>query len=135
MCEDFVQKFDNKRTDCTPFHASFFTREFFTKNYTTVFPHPPYFSLFPRLKMKLKGRHFDTIEAIEAESQAVLNSLTEHDFQGAFKNGKSAGNGAYSWKGSTFMVMVVRRPKVSFGPKWQLQSRKLWLALCIYVTL
>jgi hypothetical protein len=48
-------------------------------------PHPPYFPLYPRLKIKLKGRHFDTIEVMEAESQAVLNSLTEHDFQGAFK--------------------------------------------------
>jgi hypothetical protein len=35
--------------------------------------------------MKLKGRHFDTIEVIEAESQAVLNTLTEHDFQDAYK--------------------------------------------------
>jgi hypothetical protein len=33
----------------------------------------------------LKGRHFDTIELIEAESQAVLNTLTEHDFQDAFR--------------------------------------------------
>jgi hypothetical protein len=37
------------------------------------------------LKIKLKGRHFDTTEVIEAESQAVLNTLTEHDFQNAFK--------------------------------------------------
>jgi hypothetical protein len=37
------------------------------------------------LKGKLKGRHFDTIEVIEAELQAVLNTLTEHDFQDAFK--------------------------------------------------
>jgi hypothetical protein len=37
------------------------------------------------LKIKLKGSHFDTAEVIEAESQAVLNTLTEHDFQGAFK--------------------------------------------------
>jgi hypothetical protein len=28
--------------------------------------------------------HFDTAEATEAESRAVLNSLTEHDFQDAF---------------------------------------------------
>jgi hypothetical protein len=48
-------------------------------------PHPHYFTLFTRLKIKLKGRHFDTIEAIEAEPQAVLNSLTEHGFQDAFK--------------------------------------------------
>jgi hypothetical protein len=48
----------------------------------TVVPHPPYFSLFPRLKIKLKGHQLDAIEVIEAESQAVLNTLTEHDFQG-----------------------------------------------------
>jgi hypothetical protein len=28
-------------------------------------------------KIKLKGRHFDTTEVIEAESQVVLNILTE----------------------------------------------------------
>jgi hypothetical protein len=37
------------------------------------------------LEIKLKGRHFDTTEVIEAESQAVLNTLTEHAFQDAFK--------------------------------------------------
>jgi hypothetical protein len=56
-----------------------------SKSNVTVIPHPPCFSLFPRLKIKLKGRHFDTFEAIEAELQAVLNSFTEHDFQDAFK--------------------------------------------------
>jgi 23S rRNA maturation mini-RNase III len=47
--------------------------------------HPLYFSLFLRLKIKQKGRHFYTTEVIEAESQAVLNTLTEHYFQDAFK--------------------------------------------------
>jgi hypothetical protein len=51
----------------------------------TVVLHQSYFSLFPRLKIKLKVRHFDTIELIDAESQAVLNTLTEHGFQDAFK--------------------------------------------------
>jgi hypothetical protein len=37
------------------------------------------------LKIKLKGHHFDTTEVIEAESQVVLDTLTEHDFQDAFK--------------------------------------------------
>jgi predicted helicase len=38
------------------------------------------------LKRELKAtHHFDTIEVIEAESQAVLNTLTDHDFQDAFK--------------------------------------------------
>jgi hypothetical protein len=58
--------------------------EFFTKINMTFVPHPLYFSLFPQLKTKLKGRHFDTTEGIEAESQTVLNTLTEHDFQNAF---------------------------------------------------
>jgi hypothetical protein len=50
------------------------------KNNMTVVPHSPYFPLFPRLKIKLKNSHFDTIEVIEAESQAVLNALKEHYF-------------------------------------------------------
>jgi hypothetical protein len=37
------------------------------------------------LKIKLKGRRCETIEVIEAESQAVLNTLTQHDFQDEFK--------------------------------------------------
>jgi hypothetical protein len=41
--------------------------------------------LFPRLVMKLKGCHFVKIKVYEAESQAALNSLSEHDFQDAFK--------------------------------------------------
>jgi hypothetical protein len=51
----------------------------------TVVTHQPSFSLFTRLKIKLRGRHLDTIEVMEAESQSALNTLTEHDFQDALK--------------------------------------------------
>jgi hypothetical protein len=34
--------------------------------------------------MKLKSRHFETTEVIEAELQVVLNTFTEHNFQDAF---------------------------------------------------
>jgi hypothetical protein len=85
------------------FHTSFFIGDFFIKNKMTAVPHPSYFSLFPRLKIKLKGCHFDTIEMMEAESQAVLNALTEHDFQDA-----------YSRKRTSSGVMLASRPKVSF---------------------
>jgi hypothetical protein len=71
--------------DNAPSHTSFFTREFFTKSKMTVIPNLFYFSLFLRLKIKLRVRHFDITEVIKAESQAVLNILTEHDFQDAFK--------------------------------------------------
>jgi hypothetical protein len=60
-------------------HTSFFTREFFTKNNMTIISKPPHFFLFPWLGIELKGYHFATIELIEAESQAVLNTLTQHD--------------------------------------------------------
>jgi hypothetical protein len=53
-------------------------------------PHPPYLSLFPRLKIKLKDRHFYSIEMIEAESQVVLNTLTEHNFQDTFKKSQNS---------------------------------------------
>jgi hypothetical protein len=33
----------------------------------------------------LKIYHFDTVEVIEAESRAMPNTNTEHDFQDAFK--------------------------------------------------
>jgi hypothetical protein len=52
--------------------------------------------MFPRLKIKLKGRGFDTIEVIRAESRALLSTLTEHGFQDVFKkNVRIAGNVAY----------------------------------------
>jgi hypothetical protein len=59
----------------------------------TVVPHPPCFFLFPRLKIKFKDRHFETIEFIEAVSEAVLNTLTEYYFQNAFKIGTLTANG------------------------------------------
>jgi hypothetical protein len=37
------------------------------------------------MKLKLKGRRFDTIEEIQAESQKVLDTLTEKEFQGEFQ--------------------------------------------------
>jgi hypothetical protein len=65
------------------------------------------------LELKLKGCHFDTIEVIEGEWQAMLNTLTEHDFQDAFKNGKRTGNCAYAWKGTTSRVMVACRSRIN----------------------
>jgi hypothetical protein len=43
------------------------------------------FFVFPKKKFKLKGHRFDTIEGILAESQIVLDTLTEKDFQEAFQ--------------------------------------------------
>jgi len=37
------------------------------------------------MKLKLKGRWFNTIEEIQAKTQKVLDTLTEKDFQEAFQ--------------------------------------------------
>jgi hypothetical protein len=58
-----------------------------------IVPHPPYlpglapcdFTSFPKLKMKLKGQHFETVSDIQRDSQAVLDSIKENDFLGAFE--------------------------------------------------
>jgi hypothetical protein len=58
-----------------------------------VIPNPPYsldlapynFCLFPKMKLKLKGCRFDTIQGIQAKSPRVLDTLTEKDFQEAFQ--------------------------------------------------
>jgi len=75
----------------------------------TVVPHPSYspdlapsdFFLFPKLKMKLKGRRFQT-EEIQAKSQAILNTLQENDFS---KTGSAAGIVVKPQKGTTLKVM------------------------------
>jgi hypothetical protein len=72
--------------DNTPSHTSILTQQCLAKWLSS--PTTPYspdlapcdFFLFPKMKFKLKGRRFDTIEEIQAESQRVLDSLTEKDF-------------------------------------------------------
>jgi len=52
-----------------------------------VIPHPPYsldiapcdFFLFPKMKLKIKGWHFDSIEEIQTKLQNVMKTLTEND--------------------------------------------------------
>ena len=80
--------------DYAPPHAALLTRRFLTDNNMTMVPHPPYspdlapsdLFLFPKLKMKFKGRRFQRLEEIQAESQAVPNTLRENDFQKYLKN-------------------------------------------------
>jgi hypothetical protein len=78
--------------DDMPAHTSLLVWQFFTSTKTTVIPHPPYspdlapcdFFLFPKMKLKLKGLGFESIEEIQAESQDVMKMLTKNDFQRCF---------------------------------------------------
>jgi hypothetical protein len=87
-----------------------------------VIPQPPYspdlapcyFYLFPKIKLKLKGRRFDTIEEIQVESQRVLDTLPEKDFQKSSKIGKDGGTGVDMREGTTSRVMAADWPYGEF---------------------
>ena len=83
LCENVrrmrPQKWQNQNLiihhDNAPAHRSFKIQQFLAKNNMIVIPHPPYspdlapcdFFLFPKLKLWMKGRRFDTIEEIQEE--------------------------------------------------------------------
>ena len=56
-------------------------------------PHPPYsldlapcdFWLFPKLKEKLRGCNYATIEEMKEAVTKVIDMLTQEDFHGAFQ--------------------------------------------------
>jgi hypothetical protein len=62
-----------------------------TKYKMAVIFHPPYspdlalcdFFLFPKMKLKLKGRRFDNIEEIQTESQRVIDTLNRKGLPGS----------------------------------------------------
>jgi hypothetical protein len=68
------------------------------------------FFLFPKLKLKLKGNLFDTIEKIQAELQRVFNTLIEKESRKRSKNGGDGGKGVYMWEGTTLRVRGADRP-------------------------
>jgi len=88
---------------------------FYTASYTnmTVIPHLPYspdlvqcyFFLFPKLKLRMKGRTFDTIEEIQEQSQWVLDTIPKGTSRDVSKHGRNAGNAVFVQKGCTLKVM------------------------------
>jgi hypothetical protein len=77
------------------------------------------------LKIKLISRHFDRTVVIEAESQAVLNSLTEHDFQDAFKTWQNHWEWCIQADGDYLEGEGGQWAKSYFLARWQHRSRKL----------
>jgi hypothetical protein len=60
---------------------------------STVCPHPPSsldlapctFWLFTKVKMTIKGKHFELIQAIEAATTVQLKTIMKQDFQYYFR--------------------------------------------------
>jgi hypothetical protein len=91
-----------------PTHHSLFDNSWFPKTRQSLNHPTPYlpdlascdFFLFTKMKLRLKGRRFDTIGEIQAESQEVLNTLTLENFQGCMESLKDAGIAVYMPKGT-----------------------------------
>ncbi|UYV70639.1 hypothetical protein LAZ67_8000131 [Cordylochernes scorpioides] len=82
-------------------HTAHVVLQFLAKHSTIQIPHPPYspdlapndFFLYPKLKINLKGRKFDNVDMIQAESKATLRNLSKSDFISCFDNWKKRWNG------------------------------------------
>lgn len=96
--------------DNAPCHRALLVREFLARNTMATLPHPPYspdlapadFFLFPKMKLRLKGRRFGSIGEIQRESQSVLDTLTVEDFQTAFGEWQKRWDRCVSSQGNYF---------------------------------
>jgi len=76
-----------------PSHRALIMREFLAHKGIITLLHPPCspdlapcdFFLFLKMKLQLKGHRFNRVEEIQWESQNVLGTLREQDFQHAFQ--------------------------------------------------
>ena len=79
--------------DNAPVHNSILVTDYLTKMGIKTVPQPPYgpelapydFWLFPKLKEKLRGCRYETIEEMKEAVTKVIDTLTQEDFDGAFQ--------------------------------------------------
>ena len=79
--------------DNAPVHNTILVTDYLTKMGIKTVPHPPYcpdlalcdFWLFPKLKEKLRGCRYETIEEMKEAVTKVIDTLTQEDFHRAFQ--------------------------------------------------
>ena len=79
--------------DNAPVHNSILATDYLTKMGIRTVPHRPYsadlgpcgFCLFPKLKEKLRGCGYETIEEMKESVTKIIDTLTQGDFHGAFQ--------------------------------------------------
>ena len=79
--------------DNAPVHNSILVTDYLTKMGIKTVPHPPYspsfapcdFWLFSKLKGKLRGCRYETIEEMKEAVTKVIDTLTQEDFHGALQ--------------------------------------------------
>ena len=79
--------------DNTPVHNSILVTDYLSKMCIKTVPQPRYspdlalcdFWLFPKLKEKLRGWLYETIEEMKEAVMKVIDTLSQEDFHGAFR--------------------------------------------------
>jgi hypothetical protein len=112
-------------------------KQFLAKYEMAFIPHPQYsldlspcdFFLFPKMKFKLEGRWFDTTEEIQAESQRVLDTLTERTSRKRSKNGGECGTCFNMREGTTSRVMAADRHYGEFYDLYSVSSDYFYYTL------
>ena len=105
ILREFNQRFRRKRPalfklgqwhfhqDNAPIHNSILVTDYLTKMGIKTVPQPPYspdlapceFCLFPKVKEKLKGCPYETIEEMKEAVTKATDTLTQKDFHGALQ--------------------------------------------------
>jgi hypothetical protein len=72
--------------DNVPSHTSLLVHEFLAKHHVATLPQPPYSpDLAPVDFFLFKGRHFESIPAIQAVVTTALNEVPAEAFEGAYR--------------------------------------------------
>ena len=79
--------------DKAPVHNSILVTDYLSKMGIKTVPHHPYspdiapcnFCLFPKLKEKLRGCRYETIEEMKEAVMKVIDTLTREEFHGNFQ--------------------------------------------------
>jgi hypothetical protein len=87
------------------------------------------------MKLKLKGRRFDTGEEIQAESQGALDTLTEKDLKRKrSKNGRDSGTGIYMREGTTSRIIVADKTYGEFYAFYSVSTEYFWIPPRMLIT-
>ncbi len=94
VCEEFYDSRDwFLLHDNAPAHTAIILQQYLAKRggviclshqpYSPDLP-PPYYFIFPKLKMTMKGKHYTSIESIQEKVTRILRSIPQEDFIGNF---------------------------------------------------
>jgi hypothetical protein len=108
--------------DNAPSHISVLTQQLLAKHKMAVIPRPPYspdlkpcdFFLFPKIKLKLKGRRSIPLRRSRLNRRECLTLWQKRTSRKRFKHGRDGGTTVYVREGTTSRMIAADRPYGEF---------------------